>query len=46
MSVHDKVKFSKKNHVNLNIYTGLDSNLYVPIGDKSFWGKKFGEMKL
>ena len=44
MSIHDKVTFSiKKKYVNL-FFTGLDSDLIKPIGDKIIETKKFGKI--
>ena len=46
MSGHDNVTFPKKSYVNLNIFTGFDSDLYMPIGDRMIGVKKLGKMQL
>ena len=46
MSRHDNVTFLKKSQVSLNIFTGVDSNLQMPFGDRIIGKKQLGKMPL
>ena len=46
MSGHDNVTFSQISYVNINIFTGFDSNLQYPFGERMIEKKQLGKMQL